>query len=51
MIRVLIVDDETIACALIRGIIENHFPQISMIGEAHNGKVPWKKHGILKPIL
>ena len=49
MIRVLIVDDETIACALIRGIIENHFPQISMIGEAHNGKVAVEKAREMEP--
>lgn len=49
MIRVLIVDDETIACSLIRGIIQNHFPQIGMIGEAHNGKVAVEKAREMEP--
>lgn len=49
MIRLLIVDDETIACSTIRCIIENNFPQIGMICEANNGKSALQKAQELEP--
>lgn len=49
MIKLLIVDDETIACSSIRYIIEHHFPQIGVISEAYNGKRAMEKAQELKP--
>lgn len=49
MIKLLIVDDETIACSAIRRIIEHRFPQIGEISEAYNGKAALEKALELKP--
>lgn len=49
MIKLLIVDDETIACSTIRCIIENNFPQIGIISEAYNGKSALQKAQELEP--
>lgn len=49
MIKLLIVDDETIACSTIRCIIESNFPQIGMISEAYNGKAALEKAQELEP--
>lgn len=49
MIKLLIADDETIACSKIRCIIEANFPQIGMISEAYNGKTALEKAKELEP--
>lgn len=49
MIKLLIVDDETIACSTIRCMIENNFPQIGMIWEANNGKAAVEKAQEMEP--
>ena len=49
MKKVLIADDEVMACTLIRRILENHFPQIGLICEAANGKIALEKASEVKP--
>ena len=36
MIRTLIIDDEWHARLILRGLLEEHFPMIDIVGEAHN---------------
>lgn len=49
MKKLLIADDEVMACTLIRRIIQHHFPQIGFICEAANGKIALEKASEIKP--
>ncbi len=37
--RILLVDDHEIICQGIKAVLEKHYPQFEVVGEAHNGRI------------
>ncbi len=49
MKKILVVDDENLSCAMIRGIIEERFPQVGVVAEAANGRKAVEKALQIRP--